>query len=67
MEHRTTALLFSNGHWFWSEHYHHDIHKDLGKYIEVYFAKGWDDRDVTEVLKEYYTDNSEHLFEEHNQ
>lgn len=62
MEHRTTALLFSNAHWIWSEDYHYEAHKDLGKYVEVFFAKGWDDRDVTEVLKEYYTENFDNLF-----
>jgi hypothetical protein len=67
MENRTTVLLFSNGHWFWSEHYHHDIHKSLGKYVEVYFAKGWHDTDVNEVIQEYYATNSGHLFEDNDQ
>lgn len=63
MEHRTTVMLFSNGHWFWAEHYHHDIHKGLGKYVEVFFAKGFQDHEVDEVIQDYYTENSEHLFE----
>lgn len=62
MEHRTTVLLFPDGHWFWAEHYHHDIHKDLGQYVEVYFAKGWQDNEVDEVIREYYATNIENLF-----
>ena len=63
MEHRTIVLLFPDGHWFWSEHYHHDIHKSLGKFVEVFFTKGFSDREVDEVVRDYYTANVEHLFE----
>lgn len=62
MEHRTTVLLFPDGHWFWAEHYHHDIHKSLGQYVEVYFAKGWQDSEVDEVIQEYYATNLSELF-----
>ena len=50
MEHRTIALLFSNSHWMWSEDYHLASHKDLGKFVEVFFTKGFSDRDVDEEL-----------------
>lgn len=62
MEHRTTVLLFESGAWCWSEDYHLAAHKSLGQYIEVYFAKGWQDNEVDEVIREYYAVNSENLF-----
>lgn len=62
MEHRTTVLLFESGAWVWSEDFHHDIHKSLGQYVEVYFAKGWQDNEVDEVISEYYATNVENLF-----
>lgn len=63
MEFRTTVLLFETGHWVWSEDYHLAVHKDLGRYEEVYFAKGFSDREVDEVVRDYYSANVEHLFE----
>lgn len=62
MEHRTVALLFPSGKWLWSEDFHYDTHKDLGQYVEVYFAKGFSDREVDEVISEYYASNLENLF-----
>lgn len=63
MEHRTICLLFSNSSWMWSEDYHFDNHQHLGKFVEVFFTKGFSDREVDEVIRDYYLANSEHLFE----
>lgn len=63
MEHRTIALLFSNSHWMWSEDYHFGNHKDLGEFVEVFFTKGFSDREVDEVVRDYYSANVEHLFD----
>lgn len=62
MEHRTTVLLFPSGKWLWNEDFHYDIHKSLGQYVEVYFAKGWQDNEVDEVIQEYYATNLSELF-----
>lgn len=62
MNHRTTVLLFESGSWCWSEDYHLVAHKDLGRYEEVYFAKGWQDCEVEEVISEYYRANLLELF-----
>jgi hypothetical protein len=62
MEHRTTVLLFETGYWLWSEDYHLAAHKDLGRYEEIYFAKGWQDSEVEEVISEYYKVNLLELF-----
>lgn len=63
MEHRTIALLFSSSHWMWSEDYHFQNHKDLGKFVEVFFTKGFSDHEVDEVVRDYYSANVEHLFD----
>lgn len=55
-------LLFESGSWCWSEDYHLAVHKDLGRYEEVYFAKGWQDSEVEEVISEYYRANVLELF-----
>lgn len=62
MEHRTIVLLFPTGQWVWSEDYHLAIHKELGKFVEVFFTKGFSDREVDEVIRDYYSANIEHLF-----
>lgn len=63
MEHRTIVLLFPTGRWLWSEDYHFGDHKDLGKFVEVFFTKGFSDREVDEVVRDYYSANVEHLFD----
>lgn len=63
MEHRTICLLFPDGKWLWSEDYHFEFHKDLGKFVEVFFTKGFSDREVDEVIRDYYSANVENLFE----
>jgi hypothetical protein len=63
MEHRTIVLLFPTGQWMWSEDFHFGNHKDLGKFVEVFFTKGFSDREVDEVIRDYYTANVEHLFD----
>lgn len=50
MEFRTIVLLFPCGRWLWSEDYHFQNHKDLGKFVEVFFTKGFSDREVDEVI-----------------
>lgn len=55
-------LLFESGAWCWSEDYHLAAHKSLGQYVEVYFAKGWQDSEVDEVIQEYYATNLSELF-----
>lgn len=62
MEFRTTVLLFQSGKWIWSEDFHQATHKDLGQYVEVYFAKGWQDNEIDEVIQEYYATNLSELF-----
>lgn len=62
MEFRTIVLLFPCGRWLWSEDYHLTIHKELGKFVEVFFTKGFSDREVDEVIRDYYSANIEHLF-----
>lgn len=62
MEGRTTVLLFENGAWCWSEDHHLAAHKDFGRYEEVYFAKGWQDSEVEEVISDYYRTNLLELF-----
>lgn len=63
MEHRTICLLFNSGQWVWSEDYHFQNHKDFGKFVEVFFTKGFSDREVDEVIRDYYSANVEHLFD----
>lgn len=63
MEHRTIVLLFPTGQWIWSEDFHFGNHQHLGKFVEVFFTKGFSDREVDEVIRDYYLANSEHLFE----
>ncbi|MNX63312.1 hypothetical protein D3C86_943060 [compost metagenome] len=63
MEHRTIVLLFPTGQWIWSEDFHFGNHQHLGKFVEVFFTKGFSDREVDEVIHDYYLTNSEHLFE----
>lgn len=63
MEHRTICLLFNNGNWMWSEDFHFANHQHLGKFVEVFFTKGFSDREVDEVIRDYYSANVEHLFD----
>lgn len=63
MEHRTIVLLFPTGQWLWSEDYHFAVHKHLGNFVEVFFTKGFSDREVDEVIRDYYSANVENLFE----
>lgn len=63
MEHRTIVLLFQNSSWMWSEDYHFATHKDAGNFVEVFFTKGFSDREVDEVVRDYYSANVEHLFD----
>lgn len=63
MEHRTIVLLFPTGKWMWSEDYHFSNHSHFGKFVEVFFTKGFSDREVDEVIRDYYLANVEHLFE----
>ena len=63
MEHRTITLLFPDGQWMWSEDYNFGNHKHLGEFVEVFFTKGFSDREVDEVIRDYYSVNCENLFE----
>lgn len=62
MEHRTIVLLFPTGQWIWSEGYHFSSHQHLGKFVEVFFTKGFSDHEVDEMIKSYYEENASEIF-----
>ena len=58
----TTVVLFENGGWNWLEH---TSVMELGsqKHVEINIGENWSDRDVSDMLSEYYETNRFLLFE----
>ena len=57
-----TIVLFENRSWNWLEHTS-VMELSLQKYIEIRIGDNWSDRDVSDMLCEYYEANRFTLFD----
>ena len=55
--------LFPNGNWCWVDMFDWQggSPKDA---VEIIIGSNWSDRDVSQMITEYYNENSETLFED---
>jgi hypothetical protein len=56
------VCLFIDGSWCWNFEYSLKAYGHLGNYKEVILGQGWSDREVSQMLAEYYQENP-HIFE----
>lgn len=56
------VCLFSDGSWCWNYEYSLKGYGHLGDYKEVILGQGWSNREVSQMLAEYYQENP-HIFE----
>lgn len=56
------VYLFGNGSWCWGFEYSIKAYVHLGEYKEIVVGQGWSDREVSNMLSEYYSENV-HIFE----
>lgn len=59
---RSIVYLFSDGSWDYGYSYSVKTHGHRGYYHEVVIGEGWNHKDITQMLKEYYNENSDILF-----
>lgn len=59
---RSIVYLFRDSSWMYGVEFDPKFHKEKGDYHEVIIGKGWSSREVSEMLKEYYNENSDILF-----
>lgn len=59
---RAIVYMFEQGDWMYGCDYHPVEHSGKGKYVEVIIGRGWEVREVSDMLKAYYEENFDNLF-----
>lgn len=58
---RCIVYLFETGEWMYGPEYNPAFHKTKGKYHEVILGRGWSSREISQMLKEYYSENVDQI------
>lgn len=59
---RAIIYLFQDSSWMYACEWNPKFHGDKGTPHEIIIGRGWSSREVNEMVKDYYLENSDQIF-----